>query len=88
MTSPMRPATPADMDPDDAPVTAPPGGWPSGDPPAGPQPAGPEPVARTPRWVVLAVIGASGRLFMSGEPVELRAARDHIVSMLARLPGR
>ena len=34
------------------------------------------------------MIGASGRLFMSGEKGELEAARDHIVGMLAMVRGK
>ena len=34
------------------------------------------------------MIGASGRLFMSGEKAELEKARDHIVSMLKTVKGR
>jgi hypothetical protein len=62
MTSPTQPSTPAHMSPDDAPVTAPPGGWPpagqapTDSPPAGEGPTGEAPTARTPRWIVLAVI--------------------------------
>jgi hypothetical protein len=34
------------------------------------------------------MIGASGRLFMSGDRAALAAARDHILKILADIPGR
>ena len=34
------------------------------------------------------MIGASGRLFMSGDKAELETARDHIVKALADIKGR
>ena len=34
------------------------------------------------------MIGASGRLFMSGEKSELERARDHIVATLKAVKGR
>lgn len=34
------------------------------------------------------IIGASGRLFMSGEKSELEKAREHIVGMLKTIKGR
>jgi hypothetical protein len=34
------------------------------------------------------MIGASGRLFMSGDKAELETARDHIVKVLADIKGR
>jgi hypothetical protein len=34
------------------------------------------------------MIGASGRLFMSGDKAELETARDHIVKVLADIEGR
>jgi hypothetical protein len=47
-----------------------------------------EKVAPSATLVDCQMIGASGRLFISGEHESIAAARGHILNMLAALPGR
>ena len=47
-----------------------------------------EKVARNATLVDCQMIGASGRLFMSGDKAEREKARDHIVGMLGTVKGR